>query len=140
MIVQTWHVEIGADECRRLLAEATLGRLAVLVDGRPEIYPVNHVFDPASGCVTFPTGRGTKLRAALGWPYVGFEVDGLDPDGTGGWSVLVVGRAEEITDPEQVRTLAARRQVLWVAGPAVHWLRIVPVTVTGRRISSVVAG
>jgi nitroimidazol reductase NimA-like FMN-containing flavoprotein (pyridoxamine 5'-phosphate oxidase superfamily) len=135
--VQTWHVEIGAEECARLLASAVVGRLGVIVDGRPQIFPVNHVYDPASGCVAFPTQQGTKLRAALSWPFVAFEVDGLEPGDKGGWSVLVVGTAEEITDPAEIRTLTGRRHVLWVADRSAHWVRIVPATVTGRRISAV---
>jgi uncharacterized protein len=85
-----------------------------------------------------PTKAGTKLRAALDWPWVAFEVDGLDPDGGGGWSVLVVGRAEEVTDSDLVARAAAARQVLWAAGRGTHWIRIVPWEVAGRRISAVV--
>lgn len=136
--VQIWHVEISTEECTRLLTSAVLGRLGVVVDGRPQIFPVKHVYDSASGCVAFPTQPGTKLRAALSWPFVAFEVDGLGPDDNGGWSVLVVGSAEEITDPDEIRRLATLRDVHWVAGRSARWVRIVPERVTGRRISAVV--
>ncbi|MGH8836177.1 MAG: pyridoxamine 5'-phosphate oxidase family protein [Actinomycetes bacterium] len=63
--------------------------------------------------------------------------DRAEPGDRGGWSVLVVGTAEEITDPDEIRTLTGRRHVLWVADRSAHWLRIVPATVTGRRISAV---
>src|SRR4051794_39037559 len=46
MGVQTFLLELGINECERLLAAASLGRLGVIVDGRPAIFPVNHVFDP----------------------------------------------------------------------------------------------
>lgn len=134
MGVTTWLIDIGAEQCDGLLANATLGRLAVIVDGRPEIFPVNHVFDPEQRCVAFPTNAGTKLHGALGWPWVAFEVDGLEEDG--GWSVLVVGRAEEVTDPDEIQRLSALRHVLWRSGEAVHWLRIVPAKTTGRRITA----
>src|SRR5215211_3718120 len=126
MPVRTWYVTIPVDECRRLLAQTGLGRLGVIVDGRPEIYPVNHVFDAEHDCVAFPTNARTKLHAALDWPWVAFEVDGLEPGYSGGWSVLVVGRAEEILDTNEIERLAAQRSVLWAAGPSQRWIRIVP--------------
>jgi hypothetical protein len=81
-----------------------------MVDGHPEVFPVNHVYDRERGCFAFPTNSGTEVHAALGWPWVAFEVDGIDPDGSGGWNVP------------------------WRAGSRVRWLRIVPSKVTGRRI------
>ncbi len=136
--VQTWLINISPEECADLLASSELGRLGVVVEGRPQIFPVNHVYDRPSGCVLFPTRAGTKVHAALDWPWVAFEVDGLEPDGDGGWSVLVVGRAELVEDPGDVARAAQARRVLWAAGRGTRWLRIVPTTMTGRRISAVV--
>lgn len=138
MTVQTWLIEITPEECEDLLASSALGRLGVVVDGRPEIYPVNHVYDRTSGSVVFPTNAQTKLHGALDWPWVAYEVDGAEPDGDGGWSVMVVGRAEEITDPDEIARVAEERHVLWRPAGSVHWVRIVPSKVTGRRISAVV--
>jgi uncharacterized protein len=134
MSVMTYLVDIHPDACADLLASSTLGRLGVIVDGRPEIFPVNHVYDRQTGCVAFPTNGRTKLHAALDWPWVAFEVDGLERDGGAGWSVLVVGRAETITDPEDITRVAQNRHVLWAGGEAVTWIRIVPSKMTGRRI------
>lgn len=133
--VQTWLIEIAPDECDELLASTPLGRLSVVVDGRPEIFPVNHVYDRRTRTVAFPTNDRTKLRAALGWPYVGFEVDGYE-DGRGGWSVLVVGHAEEIEDAEEVARLASSRRVLWRESTSARWIRIVPAKITGRKIKA----
>jgi nitroimidazol reductase NimA-like FMN-containing flavoprotein (pyridoxamine 5'-phosphate oxidase superfamily) len=121
-------------ECGELLAASTRGRIAVLVEGHPEIFPVNHVYDPATGVVAFPSNDRTKLHAALGEPALAFEVDGTDEEGWSGWSVLVVGRAEEITDPEQKASLADRRHVRWARDPGLQWVGIHPTKVTGRRI------
>ena len=140
MTVQTWLQELDPGECSLLLRSSILGRIAVVVEGRPEIFPVNHVYDVEAGTVVFPTNARTKLHGALGWPWVGFEVDGVAPDGRSGWSVLVVGQAEEITDPQLIRRVASQRRVLWAVGPTTHWLRIVPARVTGRRISAVSTG
>jgi uncharacterized protein len=134
MPVRTWHVDIPVEECRELLAGTVLGRLGVMVDGRPEIFPVNHVFDATDDSVAFPTNDGTKLHAALNWPWVAFEVDGIETGDGGGWSVVVVGRAEEVVDTAEVERLASQRRVLWAGGKAKRWIRIVPTKITGRRI------
>jgi nitroimidazol reductase NimA-like FMN-containing flavoprotein (pyridoxamine 5'-phosphate oxidase superfamily) len=134
--VQTWLVDIPPGDCEARLAASTLGRIGVIVDGRPEIFPVNHVYDRRTRSVVFPTNDRTKLQAALAWPWVAFEVDGVEPDGSSAWSVLVVGRAEEITDADEVARLAAQRSVRWAAGATARWIRIVATKTTGRRISA----
>jgi hypothetical protein len=136
MATMTYLVDIDLEGCQELLASAALGRLGVIVDGRPEVYPVNHVFDRETGCVAFPSRVDRKHRAALNWPSVAFEVDGVSEDGDSAWSVLVVGPAEPITDPDVIERLARARRPLWVGGPTVQWLRIVPERITGRRISA----
>ena len=83
MTTGTWLIDIPTTECNTLLAEARVGRLAVVVDGRPEIFPVNHVFDETDGTVAFPTNANTKLHAALSWPFVAFEVE--SPSGQLSW-------------------------------------------------------
>jgi uncharacterized protein len=133
---RTWLVYLDEEECARLLSSSTLGRLAVVVDGHPEIFPVSHVFDPATRTVAFPTQAGTKLHAALQWPSVAFEVDHVDVDGAEGWSVLVVGRPETVADAGEVARLAAERRALWVADESARWLRIVPTKMSGRRIGA----
>jgi nitroimidazol reductase NimA-like FMN-containing flavoprotein (pyridoxamine 5'-phosphate oxidase superfamily) len=125
---------MSPEECADLLAASTLGRLGVIVDGRPEIFPVNHVYDRETGTVAFPTNTGTKLHGAVGWPFVAYEVDGVEADDAGGWSVALVGRAEEITDADDIARLAGQRRVLWRSGESARWVRIVPDKVTGRRI------
>jgi hypothetical protein len=46
--VRTWLIGISADECADLLSASGLGRLAVIVNGRPQIFPVNHASGPPS--------------------------------------------------------------------------------------------
>ncbi|WP_157156185.1 MULTISPECIES: pyridoxamine 5'-phosphate oxidase family protein [unclassified Diaminobutyricimonas] len=139
MTVQTWLVDLSGDECARLLEAAVVGRLGVVIQGRPEIFPVSHVYDAESGSVAFPTGGHTKIHAALEWPWVAYEIDGLDESAETAWSVQVVGRAEEITDLELIERLSRLRaeRVRWISGESVRWLRIVAVKVSGRRIQAV---
>lgn len=136
--MRTWLAELPPRTCMALLSRSWLGRLAVDVDGHPEIFPVNHVVDPVDGSVLFPTREGTKLHASLGHRLVAFEADGVDTDDGSGWSVLMVGTAELERNPDVAAWAAARRAVPWAISEESRWIRIRPVRVTGRRISLVV--
>ena len=118
-------------ECWRLVEGARVGRVGLVVDGEPVILPVNHAVHERT--VVFRTAGGTKLSTMTSWPTVSFEVDGT-ADERLGWSVLVSGRAERVTDPTAVRALERLGLEPWAPGPKLHWVRIVPRRVTGRRI------
>lgn len=126
--------QLTSEQCIELLASAPIGRLAVIVAGRPEIYPVNHtVFQ---GDVLFRTGSGTKLDAAKG-QHVSFEVDGLDQSTRTAWSVLVSGVATEVAELHQVLDLLRLPVFPWEPGAKPHLLRIHPETLTGRRFRAI---
>jgi hypothetical protein len=119
--------EVTHRECVELLRSQPVGRLGVVVKGRPEIFPVNYTLD-ASDSVVLRTAVGMKLVAAVNHPVV-FEVDWFDPDWRSGWSVIVHGVAHHTGS------------VLGVDDPSVSWrddtpylVRITSTSVTGRRI------
>lgn len=130
---RTWLEDLPPESCADLLEHSWLGRLGVITAGHPEIFPVNHVYERETGCVVFPTGAGTKLHTALSSTLVAFEVDGVDDDGAG-WSVMMVGSAEEETDPGAIARFTGLRRSDWALSERSHWLRIRPGKVTGRRI------
>ena len=72
-----------------------MGRVGISVHGTPLVFPVNYVLDGEA--IVFRTGAGSKLAAAERGP-VCFEVDGVDREHHSGWSVLVGGRLEEVTE------------------------------------------
>jgi nitroimidazol reductase NimA-like FMN-containing flavoprotein (pyridoxamine 5'-phosphate oxidase superfamily) len=125
--------EMGPEACLELLARHGFGRIAVLLDdGQPDIFPVNYALD--GDRIVFRSGPGTKLSHAS-LDRVAFEVDESEQDGTAR-SVVVKGVALEITealDPE-----SARQRELPIpsrlTGPDDHYVRIVPRSVTGRRL------
>ena len=123
---------LSVPACWSLIASTPIGRIGVLNDSAPEIYPVNHVVDGRT--IVFRTDPGSKLRGLLRSPSVCYEVDGLDPAENTGWSVLVKGRADQIRDPDELRRVAGLPLPHWVPGGQAHWVRIAPVEVTGRRI------
>jgi hypothetical protein len=127
-----WVEHLGVDECWRLLAAAPVGRVGVIVDSGPEIYPVNHAVDGRA--IVFRTDAGSKLAGIERTPAVCYQVDGVDTAAETGWSVLVKGRATELVDTEDLRRAAALRLRLWSIGVKEHWVRIDPAEVTGRRI------
>jgi len=127
MTERGWIEVLPTEVCERLLAREEVGRVAVIVDGHPEVFPVNYRWD--GDAVVFRTDEGTKLHASLSWPSVAFEVDDFDRSTHSGWSVLVVGRAEEI--PGWKRTPQPQP---WATGVKSHIVRIVPTQVTGRRL------
>ena len=134
MAARTWLTDMSQEECWSFVAQAAVGRLGVVVDGRPQVFPVCHSY--SDGFITFPTNEGTKMHAALQWPWVCFEVDMLDPAGSTGWSVMVDGRAEEITDQAAIERASAVRTAPWRTQPTLRWVRIVPTQVSGRRIDT----
>jgi len=129
---KTWMEHLPQSECWDLLASTPVGRIGVLVDSAPEIYPVNHAVDGQT--IVFRTERGEKLRGLDRSPLVCFQIDSYDAASSTGWSVLVKGRAREVTASEEERRLLALDLQHWSVGPKPHWVRIEPAQVTGRRI------
>ena len=129
---RTWMEHLGEEACWQLLASTPLGRVGVIVDSAPEVYPVNFRVD--RGTVLFRTDPGTKLRGIDRSPSVCFEVDDMDAAARTGWSVLVKGRAQELLHPAEVRAAESEPLEPWGFGPRSHWIRIVPTEVTGRRL------
>lgn len=123
-------------ECRELLGEQHFGRLAFVdsVGVLPMIIPVNYVF--AHDTVVFRTEAGSKLRAAARSAPIAFEVDRVDADGRGAWSVVVRGRAQEITDPVKLAEYRDAPLVAWAPGAKPHYVSINASQVTGRRITT----
>ena len=119
--------EIPREECVALLRGMVIGRIAVtLPDEPPFVVPVNYVLDDE--VVVFRSDAGIKLARLQGHP-ASFQVDFIDPFHRTGWSVLVQGVAREVTHAEVDHLSLAS----W-AGATRHWVRLVPASITGRRI------
>ena len=71
----------------------------------PVIRPVNYVYDDRTRSVIFRSARGTKLTALLLAQRAAFEIDGVEPSGDVGWSVIVSGRVQEINHPAELARL-----------------------------------
>lgn len=127
--------ELAAEQCHDLLRQHRFGRLAVIVDGAPQVFPVNYAFQ--EGRVAIRTDAGTKLAAAaLG--RVAFEIDGIDEAARTGWSVLVTGTGYDVTESidEASDHLRHADVDVWVPGPHCRWVRVEPSSITGREVRS----
>lgn len=121
--------ELDSAACLALLREVPYGRLAVIVNGRPDIFPVNHAVH--HGSVVFRTAPGSKLAAAVGHP-VAYEADGVDESGLA-WSVVISGKAHEVQQLHEVLEALELPVSPWQEGAKPDFVRIDPDTITGRR-------
>ena len=136
-MTETAHLQhLSQDECFALLATQEIGRIGINAEHYPLIFPVNYALD--HGVIVIRSGPGTKLTHAS-HANVTFEVDEINQGQRSGWSVLVRGLAEELTDHHRdaliERTKAAAKEP-WAPGEHGHWLRLIPHAVSGRRLAA----
>ncbi len=118
--------------CLELLATVQVGRLAWATgDGQVHIRPVNYTL--AGADIIVRTAMGSILTAALGKLPVTFEADELEPALATGWSVVVIGIAEDLGSTAEAALL--RESVRpWARGSRPNVVRIRADEVTGRRL------
>ena len=125
--------ELSYAECRAMLVRQQAGRVAVSTPDGPHIIPLNYsvvdehiIFRTSPFSVLATYGRNAKLA---------FEVDHFRDQQQVGWSVVVRGRADVITDPEELGHI---RQVWppypWADGARNLYFRLSWQEVTGRTL------
>ncbi|MFJ4731996.1 DUF1918 domain-containing protein [Streptomyces sp. NPDC088770] len=123
---------LGPDECRALLSTHGVGRVAVSTPDGPAVVPVNYAV--IDGAIAYRTAPDSVPAAAVG-TEAAFEVDHVDEAMSQGWSVLVIGPARVVTEPDVVRRLAEHAHTEpWAGGVRELWVSIQPRRLTGRRI------
>jgi transcriptional regulator with XRE-family HTH domain len=119
-------------ECRAYLGTQGIGRFVFVNARGPVAVPVN--YQMLGDDIVFRTHAWTTLAASAAQRRVSVEVDHIDEALGEGWSVLVSGRAHRVAEAaelEQVKALGVRP---WAAGERETYIRVVPTTVTGRRL------
>jgi nitroimidazol reductase NimA-like FMN-containing flavoprotein (pyridoxamine 5'-phosphate oxidase superfamily) len=114
--------------CFVLLTSQQVGRL-VRPGDMPFVAPVNYVVIDDS--VVYRSDEGSSAARVHGEAVV-FEVDAIDGQKHGGWSVVVRGTAEDITDAAYTDSDLRDRLDTWAPGPKDRWLRIAVREMTGR--------
>lgn len=115
----------------RMLASVRWARLAWSGPEGPRILPVNHSLH--EGDVLFRTALYGSLADAATGAAVALEADELDDRLSSGWSVVVLGHAEQVEDPSEVASLFGSIGPPWAPGARPVVVRIRPSQVTGRR-------
>ena len=87
-----------------LLASATIGRVVFTVAALPAVVPVT--FAVRDDAIVLRTSAETRLAVAADGGVLAFEVDEVDPQKRTGWSVVVTGIAEVVTDPVKLPSSA----------------------------------
>jgi hypothetical protein len=135
MVTGSKDIELLEDEeSLALLRSAEVGRVGVVVDGQPLIFPVNHVVEGRSIVVRTDSAR---ILGGASLAKVAFEADGFDACARSGWTVLVQGIGNDVTDAldatsEHLQTIAVSP---WAPGAKARLLRIDVQTIEGRRFA-----
>ncbi|WP_115787183.1 pyridoxamine 5'-phosphate oxidase family protein [Arthrobacter silvisoli] len=125
--------ELDTEECWRLLRETGVGRLGVIVDGRPDVFPVNYKVE--DNTLLFLTGAGTKTRAIDDGGAVALEADAVSSEFGMAWSVVVKGNAMRSDSTREALESLSKALFPWQGSGKDQLFRVVPDSVTGRRYS-----
>ena len=120
-------------ECLERLERGSIGRVALSVSGTPAVFPVN--YQAVDGVIYFMSGEGMKLKAARRMEVVAFQIDEFDACYHHGWSVLAVGTARIVDDPQLVGKVRHSALRPWAPGQRDTVIQIAPEFVSGRRIT-----
>jgi nitroimidazol reductase NimA-like FMN-containing flavoprotein (pyridoxamine 5'-phosphate oxidase superfamily) len=119
---------LDADGCWRLLAAHDIGRFAVRIDDRIDLFPINYLVHDRA--VYFRSAPGSKLVDLGHSPEVTFEIDGQSAHHV--WSVVIHGVASMLLTDAEVDESGLRALRTWYPSDKFNYVRITPTTVTGR--------
>jgi nitroimidazol reductase NimA-like FMN-containing flavoprotein (pyridoxamine 5'-phosphate oxidase superfamily) len=128
---------LSTEECMVLLASVPVGRVVFTERALPAIRPVNHLVD--DGNVIIRTQLGTSVVSAAGRGIVvAYEADAIDAATRTGWSVVVTGVAQLVTDSDDLARYLDLLQP-WIEGERNSVIRIPPDLVTGYQLVAAAA-
>jgi len=124
--------DLSEVECQALLATADVGRLSLTIRALPVVLPVNYGY--LGGNVILAIGDGPAQRAMSLGNIIGLGVDNAHMDEPF-WTVLVIGRSDDITDPTACAEYARfglTAQTYSASGES-HYSQLTPTLMTGDR-------
>ncbi|MBM7466830.1 pyridoxamine 5'-phosphate oxidase family protein [Microbacterium esteraromaticum] len=125
--------QLDEQECLELLRTTTVGRIGFVQEGRVLIIPVNFLLDDRSIVIrTAPDGPLSTLASSR--VLVAFEIDHHDNLAASGWSVLLNGEVDTITEEHLASLPGASSRLPWAEGDRSLLLRLTPTTISGRRV------
>jgi nitroimidazol reductase NimA-like FMN-containing flavoprotein (pyridoxamine 5'-phosphate oxidase superfamily) len=123
---------LGYRSCVELLTGRRIGRVIYTDAAMPAAQPVTYGID--NDDIIFITDQGSVLDRAVSGAVVAFEADDIDDDTQTGWSVLAIGQAYRVTDPERVTDLDRRIPRSTWTGTLTTTIAIPITQITGRRL------
>lgn len=123
---------LSLTEAVALLATAAVGRVVFTAGALPAVVPVT--FAVHAGAVVLRTSAGTRLAAAADGSVLSLQADDVDPEARTGWSVVVTGLAELVSDPRERAVIHGLAEP-WAPGHHDVYVRIPLTVVTGRRVA-----
>ncbi len=126
--------DLRAKECRALLRSEGIGRVGVSVKALPAIFPVRYAMLDEE--LVFPISRTGMLHESLSGAIVAFEADRIDQAHADSWSVLVVAKAQLITDLDDLEEAGRLPLAAWGSDHEACFARISCERISGRAYSS----
>jgi uncharacterized protein len=122
---------LSRQECLDLLASLQIGRLVYTRQALPAVEPVN--FALSMDEIVIRADVDGQLAAAVRGDVVAFEADALDTVAGSGWSVTVIGRSRQASDPGEISRLQRLPLFSWTPGEKDNFICIGMEIVNGRR-------
>ena len=126
--------QLDTRQCLQLMGTVQFGRLFFIHNAQPAVRPVNHLVDGSTIIIRATIGAAiTQDVGGYRGMVVAYETDAIDTARQLGWSVVVVGTAQVVTDQ---KAAARYRSMIepWVAGPADEVITISTEKVRGYRL------
>ncbi|MEU9126862.1 pyridoxamine 5'-phosphate oxidase family protein [Kitasatospora sp. NPDC048540] len=95
---QVDHAPLDEQQCLRLLAATTVGRVVYTIGALPAVLPTRYRLGP-DGSVLLRAPAGSELVRAVSGALVAFEAGEVDESDGSGWSVTVLGHAAVAEGP-----------------------------------------
>ena len=122
-------VELSTQECWEILDRERFGRLAVAVNGDPDIFPINFLVDDQQ--LLMRTAPGTKLTELVINSAVAVEADGRDGDTA--WSVVLKGVARMVDSFSETYADDGKALETWLPSEKPIYVEIIARSMSGRR-------
>ncbi|MDV3209528.1 MAG: pyridoxamine 5'-phosphate oxidase family protein [Rhodococcus ruber] len=126
-------VVLSDEESWELLGTERIGRLVVVSDGRPDVFPINFaVRDRKLYC---RTAEGSKLVELTLNAEGAFEADHVEQDRA--WSVVLHGRARNLVRYNEIQEAEELGLQAWVPTPKYNFVEVTASEISGRRFALV---
>ena len=128
-------VELTVKECLELLHGGVVGRVAMCTPMGPRIVPLNYAM--YGDAIIIRTTPYSEL-GTYGWKTdLAFEIDHLDYENHTGWSVVAIGRAHMVDDPDELHEIRESWEPRpWARGQRNLYLKVAWHDISGRSLGA----